>query len=871
LKRLLYIFVALFLCVSFAFAKEKQAPALNDDVRYDAKDSIVMVGTKIAELYGDAEVFYQNIVLKAAFIRLSLDSNTVYACGVIDSSGKLVGKPKFKDGGDEYEAKEMRYNFKTKKGIIKGTVTQQGEGYVTANQTKKVSDDVFCMKGGKYTTCDQHDNPHFYLALTKAKLKQGKYIVSGPAYMVLEDVPLPLAIPFGYFPVSQTYTSGIIFPTFGEEAARGFFAKGLGYYFALNDYVDLALTADFYSKGSWNVTLASSYKWRYKFRGAFNINFMQNITGEKYTPDYSKSNDFRILWTHSQDPKMSPSTQFSASVNFATSSYERNNVDSYYNPSLISQNTKSSTINFSQAFPGTPLSLTVGMSVNQRTSDSTLNLTLPQVTFSMTRVYPFKRKKAVGKEKWYEKIAISYNMNISNSVTCKESQFVHTDFFRDWKNGIKQEAPISASFTIAKYLNMNISLSNTLKWYFQRVDQHWEGDASGMAVADTTNGFYNIYSCTASIGFTTQLFGFYTPKVKKGKTAPVFRHKFVPSISFSGSPDYGADMWQYWGSYDRPLAGGGSARVYYDRYANGIFGGSPARGATGSIAFSIGNSLEMKYWSSRDTTGKAKKVTLIDNFSFGSAYNLVADSLNWSNININLRLRFWDKFSMSIDFILDPYTYQLNEYGAITKVNVSQVEKNHVLGRLMSTGTSFGYTFNNQTFKKKSEKDDEKNKEGDKPDSELATDIASLDPLSTPTERELKREKWKKDDELYQEFKIPWSLNLTYSIRYAYDTFNYEIMEYNRKLTHNLGISGSIDLTKTWHFSMSTYYDITNNNWSYMNCTISKDLHCWQMSCSFVPLGTYKTYNFMIGVKSTLLQDLKYTKQSDTSNRINWY
>lgn len=876
MKRLIQILTSLLFVATCSFAANNESSAITEDVKYSAKDSIVMIGTKIAELYGDAEVYYGSVQLKAAYIRLRLDSSTVYACGVEDSTGALTGLPKFKEGSEEYEAKEMRYNFKSRKGIIKGTVTQQGEGYITANRTKKIDDDVYCLQGGKYTTCDQHDHPHFYLALTKAKLKQGKYIVSGPAYMVLEDVPLPLAIPFGYFPTNQKYSSGILFPTLGEEATRGFFAKGGGYYFAINDYIDLALTADVYTKGSWSLTMASSYKWRYKFSGAFNISFMQNVMGEKYTPDYSKSNDFRILWTHTQDAKMSPSTQFSASVNFSTSSYERNNVDSYYNPSLISQNTKSSSVSFSQSFPGTPLSLTASMNVSQRTSDSTLNLTLPQITFSMTRVYPFKRKKAVGKEKWYEKIALSYNMNISNSVTCKESQFVHTNFVRDWNNGIKHEIPISASFTIAKYLNLNISVNNSLKWYFRRVDQHWEGDYNGKAVSDTTSGFFNIYDMSASVGFQTQLFGFFTPKVKKGKNAPVFRHKFVPSVSLSFSPDFGADIWKYWGSYERPNINGGMSTVYYDRYAGGIFGGSPSRGASGMVSFNIANNLEMKYWSKNDTTGKAKKLTLIDNFSFGSAYNFVADSLNWSDINLNLRLKFWDKFSMNIDFILDPYTYQVDDCGAITKVNVSQISKNHVLGRLKSTGTSFGYTFNNSTFKKKKKNEDKgsgtgvNSKDADNT-SELREDIASVDPLLTPTQRELRREKWHKADELYQEFKVPWSLSLNYSIRYGYDKFNYEIMEYDRKLTHNLSISGSIDFTKTWHFSLSTYYDITNNKWSYLNCTISKDLHCWQMSCSFVPIGMYTTYNFMIGVKSTLLQDLKYTKQSDPSDRINWY
>lgn len=855
---------------------KKTTQSITSDIAYNAKDSIVLIGNHTALLYGEAQVIYNDIELKADYIRLRLDSNLVYATGVPDSTGEnMKGKPVFKDGKESYEAKAMKYNFNSKKGFIWGTVTEQGEGYVTSAKTKKISEDEYCLQHGKYTTCDQHDHPHFYLALTKAKMKQGKYLVSGPAYLVVEDIPFPLAVPFGYFPINQKYSSGIIFPTFGEEQTRGFYAKGMGYYFAINDYIDLALTADVYTKGSWSLALASSYKWRYKFGGSLNLSFIRNTYGDPNTPDYSSSNDFRVMWSHTQDQKMSPYTSFSASVNFSTSSYEQNDVDSYYNPALLSQNTKSSTITLTQTFPESPFTLSLSMYVNQRTSDSTINLNLPSIALNMSRVYPFKRKSSVGKEKWYEKIAITYNLALSNSITAKESKFMQTNFLRDWKNGIKNEIPISASFTLFKYLNLNVSLNNSLRWYFSKVNQHWEGDYSGAAVSDTTYGFYNLYKCSASVGLQTQLFGFYKIKSKPGKNAPIFRHKIVPSVSFAIAPDFGAPGWDYWGMYDRPASDGSIKTVYYDKFAGGIYGGSPSRGASGSVSFTVSNNLEMKYWSAKDTTGKAKKITLIDNFSFGTSYNIMADSLNWSNINLNLRFKIYNQFTMNIDFVLDPYTYQLNAFGSPTKVNVSQVEKNGVLGRLQSTGTSFGYTFSNETFKKKKKITTPlpSNNEGELPgeSSELAQNIASLDPMTEMTEKEKRKERYKKEDADYQEFKVPWSLSLNYSIRYAYSTFNYDIMEYDRKLTHNLSISANINFTKTWRFSVSSYYDITNNEWTYVNCTLSKDLHCWQMSASFVPIGRYTTYNFMIGVKSTLLQDLKYEKRKDTSDNINWF
>lgn len=842
------------------------------DIEYSARDSIVMEGMNIALLYGDAQVYYEGMELKAEFIRINLDSSTVYATGVPDSMGILQGTPVFKEGSETVESKAMNYNMKSKKGFIYGTVTQQGEGYITSQKTKKVGDDVYCLQHGRYTTCDHHEHPHFYLALTKAKMKQGRYIVSGPAYMVVEDIPIPLALPFGYFPINTQYSSGILFPTLGEEQSRGFYAKGLGYYFAINDYIDLAATADIYSKGSWSLSLASSYKWRYHFGGSFNFSYVSNVYGTPNTPDYRKTNDFRFVWSHTQDKKMTPNTSFSASVNFSTSSYEQNNTDSYYNPNELSQNTKSSTVTLTHKFGDSPFSLSASMYVTQRTSDSTINLQLPSLNLTMSRQYPFKRKKRLGKEKWYEKISMSYTMNLTNSVTAKESEFATMDYLRDWRYGVKHNLPISASFTLFKYLNMNLSLNNSLKWYFKKVEQNWEGDASGSVVRDTTYGFYNIYDGDLSFSMQTQLFGFYTLKSKSGKKMPVFRHKLVPSIGFSFSPDYGTPGWGYWGSYERPKKDGTTETMYYDYFQGGVYGGSPGRGATGNITMSIANNVEMKYWSSRDTTGQAKKVTIIDNLSMSTSYNMFADSLNWSDINANIRFKILNKFNLNLDMTFDPYTYQLDDFGNPRKVNVSQISKNKVLGRIKSASTSFGYTFNNATFAKKEKRKAAQPVVEEQPKSELEQILEANDPMTNAGLRaEKEKEERKKADAAYAEFKVPWSLTFNYSVRYSYGKFNEEIMEYDRKLTHNLSISGRINLTPTWAVTMSTYYDITNNSWSYLNCTISKDLHCWQMSASFVPIGRYSTYNFMIGVKSTLLKDLKYEKQSDSSDNVRWY
>ena len=495
-------------------------------------------------------------------------------------------------------------------------------------------------------------------------------------------------------------------------------------------------------------------------------------------------------------------------------------------------------------------------------------------TSGLTLTQPLDAFK--GKEKWYEKISMSYTMNLTNSVTAKESEFLQTDYLRDWRYGIKHTLPISASFTLFKYLNMNLSLNNSLKWYFKKIEQKWEGDAKGSVVRDTTFGFYNIYDGDLSFSMQTQLFGFYALKSKSGKKMPVFRHKLVPSVGLSFSPDYGAPGWGYWGSYERPKSDGTTETIYYDQFAGGVYGGSPSRGATGSINMSIANNVEMKYWSKRDTTGQAKKVTIIDNLSMSTSYNMFADSLNWSDISTNLRFKVLDKFSLNLDMVFDPYTYQLDAFGNPRKVNVSQASKNHVLGRIKSASTSFGYTFNNATFRKKNKKKQEtppeETEETEIPKSELEQILEANDPLTKAGMRtEKEKEERKKADAAYAEFKVPWSLTFNYSVRYGYSTFNKEIMEYDRKLTHNLSISGRINLTPTWSVTMSTYYDITNNKWNYLNCTISKDLHCWQMSASFVPIGRHTTYNFLISVKSSLLKDLKYELESDSGSRINWY
>ena len=519
---------------SDSIAPAKNKSGIEDIVTYHASDSLVFLGNNNAYLYGDAQVNYQNIELKAAEIAMNLDSSTVFATGVPDSSGVVMGKPVFTDSGVDYNTTTINYNFKTQKAFIDNLITQQGEGYVVGGKTKKMEGDEFYMVNGKYTTCDHHDCPHFYLQLTKAKVKPKKNIVTGPAYMVLADVPLPIAIPFGFFPFSETYSSGIIMPTYGDELNRGFYLRDGGYYFAISDYMDLALTGEIFTKGSWGLNASSNYIRRYMFSGNFNIGYQVTITGDKGLPDYQKMKNFKLIWTHSQDQKNNPNMSLSASVNFATTGYDRNNLDSYYNATQFTENTKSSTVNMSYNFPNAPVSLSMSASVTQRNSDSTLQVSFPDVTVNMRRQYPFKRAVMVGSERWYEKITMSYTGILRNSITTKQDQFLKSNLVKDWKNGMQHTVPISATFSAFNYINISPSVNLVDRMYTNKINQTWDptiqninGDMVGGIARDTLYGFYNVYNFNFSVSANTKLYGFYKPFPIFGDWLNTVRHVFT--------------------------------------------------------------------------------------------------------------------------------------------------------------------------------------------------------------------------------------------------------------------------------------------------------------------------------------------------------
>lgn len=844
---------------------KKKKNGLTSVVDYQANDSIVFTNGNEVYMYGKGVVQFDGMELNADQIEMNMDSSQVYAVGRPDTVGDIVGRPVFKDKSGEYESETMHYNFKTKKGYITNIVTQQGEGYLTGGQTKKMDNDEFYMKDGKYTTCDNHEHPHFYLQLTQAKVRPKKNIVTGPAYMVLADVPLPLAIPFGFFPFTEKYSSGIIMPTFGDELERGYYLRDGGYYFAINDYVDLALTGEIYTKGSWGVNARSAYIKRYKYSGNVDLSFITTITGDKGLPDYSKMKNFKVAWTHTQDTKNNPNMSLSASVNYTTSGYTRNDLNSYYNANAFTENTKSSTVNMTYRVPNSPWSFSATANVTQRTQDSTLNVSFPNLTISMGQVYPFKRKTVVGNERWYERIQLSYSGRFQNSILTKQDQILKSNLIKDWRNGMYHNIPISATFNLFKYLNLTASFNFTDRMYSNKVMQDWDTQQARV-VRDTVYGFYNVYNYYGSLSADTKLYGFYTPWKIFGDKVQAIRHIFTPTISFSAAPDFSASRYGFWDSYSYVNEYGETVTTKYSPFSNGVYG-TVSQGRQGTVSFAVSNNLEMKVKSDRDSTG-VRKISLIENLSANMSYNMAADSMKWSNLNTSILIKLTKNFNLQMSAVWDTYTYQLDRYGNPVRVNKPRWTVGKGIGRLSSTGTSFSYTFNNDTFKKKDKDSDSKNTQQQR----QQPNALPTDPNSGDEEEEAPGDSDVQfGPDGYSIWEIPWSLSINYSVNYGYGTFNKKKMEYNGRFTQNLSLSGNINLTKNWSFNFSASYDFDAKKIAYMNCNVTRDMHCWSMSASFVPVGPYKSYNFHISVKSSLLQDLKYDKRGNSYNSLDWY
>lgn len=856
----------------------KSKSALEEPVSYSAKDSITFDYTNSrAHLFGGSQVNYQNLQLTADDISLSLDSSLVHASGRPDSTGAIQGKPLFKQGEDEYEPDRISYNFKTRKAFISNVYTQEGEGFMQSREGKRDSSGVMYVQNGKYTTCDA-EHPHFYVSLTRAKMHPGKNVIFGPAYLVVEDVPLPLAIPYGFFPFSSSYKSGFIMPTYGDETTRGFYLRDGGYYFAINDKVDLKVLGEFYTKGSWGLSAQTNYKKRYRFGGNFYFSYQNTKEGEKNMPDYSVSKSFKLTWSHRQDAKANPTQSFSASVNFATSSYERNNLTSMYNPESYTQSTRTSSVSYSKSFSKVGLTLSGTFNLSQNMRDSSISVTLPTLSISQSRFNPFKRKKAAGKERWYEKIAMSYTGTLANSINTKEDKLFHSSLVKDWRNGMRHQVPISASFSVLNYINVTPSFTFTDRMYTHKVMQGWDTERQDVQ-RDTVYGFYNVYNYNMSISANTKLYGMYRPMPWfGGKKIAAIRHVFTPTVSFSYAPDFSQSRFGFYDSYVKTDANGNVSTVSYSPFS-GMMYGTVGQGMTGSVTMDVANNIEMKVRTDKDSTGY-RKISLIDELGGSLSYNMAAKRRPWSDLNLRARIKLTKKYTYSMNAIFATYAYEKDENGRVYVGDHTEWSRGR-FGRFQGTAQNITYSISNETFRKLFGKKHSTTTSDDELDEELDEE-EETDPTMQNVDPDRKKGKTGAnqesngdvDEDGYLKFSLPWSINIGYGVTIRENTqgrFNDKRMRYPYKLSHTLNFSGNIRISEGWNINFSSGYDFNMHKLSMTTASLSRDLHCFQMSCSMV-ISPYTSYNFTFACKAGTLADaLKWKKQSSYSSNIDWY
>ena len=759
---------------------------------------------------------YLSTELRADYIELDMDKKLAMATGVPDSIGKLKGTPKFKDGGQEFESTELHYNFDTKKGYVTEIITQEGEGYVQGKTTKKMSDSVYCVKHGMYTTCDEHDHPHFGLNMSKAKMIKDKKIFVGFTNLELEGIPLPIFIPFGFFPITKKATSGIIMPTYGEERMRGFNLRGGGYYIYINDYIDMNITGDIYTNGSWGLQYATQYRKRYKFNGNLNFTISKNYVSEKGLPDYQESSDWSVRWTHTQDGKANPYSSFSASVDMSSANnnyYNANTVDG------IANQRKQSSISWSKKWPESPFSLSGSFNHSQNSRDTSIAITLPNLSLRMTQIYPFRKKGKSGEMKWYDNIGVSYSAELRNSIQTKEDKLFKSSFERDWSNGFKHNIPISLQFKIAKDVTFTPSLNYNGYLNLKTIEKIWIPDTSadgGQYIVREVPGlnYSHDYSASGSIGYTPTIYGMFM--FKPGCKVVAIRHMIRPSISVSYTPAI-----KPLGNYKKSYFDG-EKEVEYDIHEGLTYRPNTSGGKqSGSISFSLDNNIEMKVRNDKDTTGdeEFKKVKLLESFRLSTSYNLFADSMNFSNISISARTKILNnKVDLNFSGTIDPYAIDTN--------NIRYNKYHGKLGRLTNATISTNFSFSADNGQNKEKKND------------LVGGFY--------------------DD--YVDFDVPWNINISYNFSYSRPN-PYR----SPTISQIINFSGDLSLTPKWKLTFQSGYDIKNKEVTSTSFSVTRDLHCWEMTFNCMPFGQHQSYNFEIHVRSSLLRDLKLTK------RDSWY
>ncbi len=796
----------------------KKESTLKAPVKYSARDSIrYSVSGKEVFLYGDAEVTYQDINLKADYIRLDQATYQLYAEGVPDSTGKIKGKPVFKEGDKTYKADYIAYNFKTKKGKIREIKTEEGEGYLQGKNVKKNPNDELFIKNGIYSTCNL-DHPHFFININKAKVTP-KRIITGPAFLVVEDVPLPLAVPFGFFPKKNDRASGVIFPKYGEDRSLGFFLREGGYYFAVNDYVDLAVRGSFYTNTSYGLGSFMNYKKRYKFNGGVDVNYNERKLGEPETPQYLVTKDFFIRWNHNQDEKANPSSRFSANVNAGTSQFLRNTS---YNVTNLIQNDLSSSINYSKNWQGTPYNLSVGLTHNQNVQTGAISLGLPSATFNVQSFNVFDSKKRVGKQLWYQKIRTGYTANLQNRISTIDTLLFKTNSLKNFRNGIQHSIPVTTSFTALKYLNISPSFNYTEKWVLSTIEKRFENNKE---IIDTLYGFKATREYSTNVSASTTVFGMY-PINRAGIVA--LRHVLKPSVGYSFRPDFSEPQYGYYKTYVYDSLG---RTKKYSVVEQSIFG-PPGAGKSSALNFGFGNLVELKTKSKKDTITGTKKILLLQAFDIRSSYNMAADSFNLGAITINGRTVVFNRINVDFGANYDAYTY--NRTTGIRR-NQFELKQNKRLVRFSSGSFALSGNLNPQQ----------------KQERKTTTNPADEEFLEYINNN--------LDD--YVDFSVPWSLYVTYRM-----DFNADARPGVNRYTQSLLFNGDVSVTTKWKIGFNSGYDVQLKKFTPTSLDIIRDLHCWDLTFAWIPFGTRQSYTVNLKVKARVLQDLKLIRRREFYN-----
>ena len=817
---------------SLDLKKNKKKAVLDARIDYSAEDSLTFfLDNKDVFLYNKAKIDYDKMKLESGFMTVNFDTKTLFAEGVKDSTDTIAQAPIFKEGNAEYKSKELKYNFDTKQGLISNVFTKESDGYLHGEKVKKKDDRTMYISSGMFTTCDNEDHPHFGISFSKAKAITDDKIVTGPAWFSLMEIPLPVGIPFAYFPFTDGKKSGFLMPSYGNAANRGYYLRNIGWYFAINDYIDLALRGDIYTNLSYALNISSSYVKRYKYRGSIEFRYEDNHTGLKNTPSYSSSSDFKFRWTHSQEAKSHPYRTFSANVNLVSSKFNQytTNVSDYFN------NTTTSSIAFSTRF-GSAWSFTANLGESYNINSGAISLDLPSMTLSSIQFYPFRKKKSSGKRKWYEDISFSYRANLINTIDTYDSLLTSSDLIKNFRNGIMHSIPISSNVKILKYLNWTNSISYTERWYTNSLSKTYNPETD-LIDKDTIYGFIANRNANFTSSINTRLYGMFT--FKKGFIKAV-RHVINPSISFNYTPDFSEPSLGFYDFYTDKEG----KRVYYSKTENGVFG-SPPQGASGVISFSLGNNLEMKVPDKNDTVEGMRKIVLLEAFNISSGYDLARDSVNWQPLRLTARTTLFKKLLINFSAAYTPYVLDSN--GVLT--NQLLWDKERRLFKKQNSQWTLNMSWNLNS------KADHSQTTGD---------------YHSPTE--MQYSPFSNPNEILSEhvdFSIPW--NLTLGVNYSrLSSYIVSIAGYQTNQSATLTARGDLNLTSKWKIGFSSGYDFINKDFTYTSIDFYRDLHCWEMRMNWIPFGPRQGWNFSISVKAPMLQDLKYEKRNDFRNRMEY-